>query len=107
MSRKRIPARRAAETFTFSHCYPGAGPREFTAAVGYYPDGRIGEVFVHLVNGAEKLVTVDAHDAAIVLSIAIQNGANLKQISESMLRDEDGTPHGFLGSLLDAIIAHG
>ena len=99
-----MPARRAAETFTFSHSYPGASPREFTAAAGRYPDGRIGEAFVHLVNGCDKLVTVDQHDAAIILSIALQHGADLRSIGKAMLRDEDGSPHGFMGAMVDALL---
>lgn len=103
MARKKMPARRAAETFTFEHSYPGAGPRVFTASVGRYKDGTIGEAFVHLVDGQEKLVTVDAHDAAIILSIALQHGADVKSIGKAMLRGEDGVPHGFLGALCDAL----
>lgn len=103
MSREKLPAARRSMIFEFTHTYPGAGPRVFTASVGFYPDGRLGEVFIHLVDGKDKSVSVDAHDAAIVISIALQHGADLKSIGRAMLRDADGAPHGCIGSMLDAL----
>ena len=103
MTRNKLPSRRDAVTVDFQHVYPGSDPRTFTATVGFYPDGTIGETFVQLVNRKDKLVSADAHDATIVLSLAIQCGADLKEIGRSLLRDEHGRPHGFLGSLIDAV----
>jgi hypothetical protein len=63
---------RAAETFEFPHSYPNADPRTFTASAGFYSEGgAIGEVFVHAIDGKERLVNVDQHDASIVLSFAL------------------------------------
>lgn len=104
MSRERLPNRRAALTLDFEHCYPGAGPRIFTATVGLYPDGRPAEVFVSLVNRTEKKISVDVHDAAILISMALQHGASLADIGSAMLRGEDGVAHGFMGSLADAVL---
>ena len=42
MSRVRLPDRRAAETIQLEH-----GGQRFTVTVGFYPDGRPGEVFTH------------------------------------------------------------
>ena len=103
MGRKKLPPRRATKTFEFEHSYPGAEPRIFTASAGFYPDGKLGEAFVQLVNGNQKTVSVDAHDAAIVLSVALQHGADLKELGRAMLRGEDGKAHGFMGSMIDAL----
>lgn len=103
MMREKLPALRRSMIFEFTHEYPGAGPRVFTASAGFYPDGRLGEVFIHLVDGKDKLVSVDAHDAAIVISLALQHGADLKVIGPAMLRGEDGAAHGCIGSMIDAL----
>ena len=106
MSREKLPGRRFAATIAFKHTYPVANPREYTVTVGHYPDGRIGEVFIQLCDGKEKTVATDLHDATIILSLALQFGADLKAIGRSLLRGEDGAPHGFLGSLVDAVVAY-
>ena len=103
MTRERLPNRRAALTLEFEHCYPLAGPRVFTATVGLYPDGRPAEVFVNLVDGSDRRVTVDAHDAAVLVSFALQHGASLPDMGAAMLRGSDGVAHGFMGSLCDAM----
>jgi hypothetical protein len=71
---------------------------KFTAHVGFYPDGRPGEVFVE----GEKLTShtdVEVHDAAIVLSFALQHGASLSEIGEALLRGEGGEPGSLQGGL--------
>ena len=42
MTRVRLPDRRFAETVTLEH-----GGARFTVTIGFYPDGRPGEVFTH------------------------------------------------------------
>jgi hypothetical protein len=102
MTRERLPDRRAALIVGFTHVTPAAQAFNFTAHVGFYPDGRPGEVFV---NGEkpDSHTDVEAHDAAIVLSFALQHGAGLDEIGAALLRGEGGEPHGVLGSLIDAI----
>ena len=107
--RSRLPNRRVGVTFTFDHIYPGAPPRTFTVTTGYYPSsdetkpGKIGEVFLGLVNGTDKRVSVDAHDASVVLSFALQHGASLEEIGKACLRGDDGKAHGWIGSFIDAL----
>lgn len=108
--RRRLPDCRVGITFDFQHQYPGAYPMTFTATTGHYPAedptqlGEVGEVFVDLVNGTDRRVNVDVHDATVVLSIALQYGAPLSVIAKACLRGEDGRAHGFMGSLLDAVM---
>ena len=42
MTRTRLPDRRAAETVQLEH-----GGTRFMVTIGFYPDGRPGEVFTH------------------------------------------------------------
>jgi hypothetical protein len=96
-ARVRLPNRRHAETFELE-C---AGLR-YTCTVGRYPDGRIGELFLnnHKSNSASD---ANARDAAIVCSLAIQNGVPLETIRRALLRDSLDRPSTPLGHALDAI----
>ena len=102
MTRERLPDRRAALIVGFTHVTPAGQAFDFTAHVGFFPDGRPGEVFV---DGARltSQTDVEAHDAAIVLSFALQHGASLEEIGAALLRGESNEPHGVLGALCDAI----
>ena len=102
--RRRLPNRRAALTIDFQHRYPGGSPRIFAATIGLFEDGSPAEIFLNSVDGTDKQVTTDAHDAAVILSFALQHGACLRDIGNALLRAEDGTAHGFAGSLIDAAI---
>lgn len=106
MTRERLPDRRPAIGLSFEHRYPGADPRVFSATVGFYDAActRPAEVFINSVNGTEKQVTVDHHDAAVALSIALQHGASLDEMGQAMLHGNDGAAHGFLGSLAQAVM---
>jgi len=96
-NRHRLPDRRRGESFEFYH-----GNLGFTATIGRYRDGRIGEVFLsaHKSGGALEAV---ARDAAIVVSIALQHGGDLGTIRRALTRDGNGTPATLIGAALDAI----
>lgn len=99
--RQRLPNRRGGETIKF-HCWN----MPFHATMGYYPNGRLGEVFL----SAGKL-TLDADimskEAAIALSFALQYGASVEEIRAAMPRQSDGTAQGPLGTLMDLIVDDG
>lgn len=97
MSRDLLPYRRRGETFDFLH-----DGRRFTATVGFYDDGRPGEVFL----SASKLTSdsdIMVRDAAILLSFALQHGVPIGSLRAAMLRGDDGRPHGVMGTLLDRL----
>jgi hypothetical protein len=96
-ARARLPNRRLCESFEVEV----AGLR-YTASVGRFPDGRIGEVFLtnHRVNSHAD---TNARDAAIVFSIAVQHGADLETIRRALCRDSQGRASGPLGAALDII----
>ena len=67
-TRRRLPNRRPAETFELE-----VAGLKYTATVGWFPDGRVGEIFLtnHKSNSAADTA---ARDAGITASIALQFG---------------------------------
>ena len=101
VTRQRLPDRRLCESFTFEL----AGLR-FTASVGRFPDGRIGELFLNNHKSGNQSDT-NARDAAIILSFAIQYGADINEIRKALCRDNAGHALGPIGEALDRLEAEG
>ena len=95
--RDYLPARRRAETVEFEH--RGLG---YTASVGFYPDGRLGEAFLDGVKAGTD-AQINAKDGAVFLSIALQYGVPLAVLRHAAARDDAGAPQGPLGALLDGM----
>jgi hypothetical protein len=95
--RKRLPDRRASETFDFQ----SQGPR-FTATVSRFDDGRLGEIFL-TNHKAGSMAGINASDAAVVASIALQFGVPLDVIRHALMRDARGNASGPLAVALDKI----
>ena len=96
-TRQRLPNRRQAETFAFEV----AGLR-YTCTVGRFPDGSIGELFLSK-HKSNSVADINARDAAIVFSIAVQHGADVEVIRRALCRDAHGLASGPLGAALDLI----
>jgi hypothetical protein len=95
--RQRLPNRRAAETFELD-----VGGLRYTATIGRFPDGSIGELF--LSNGrSNSAADTNARDAAIAFSFAVQHGADLEAIRRALSRDSLGRASGPLGAALDRL----
>jgi hypothetical protein len=99
-ARERLPNRRASESFTFEL----SGLR-FTATVSRFADGRVGELFLNN-HKAGNQVDTNARDAAILLSFALQYGADLDAIRKALCRDSQGRALGPIGRALD-LLANG
>ena len=100
MSRELLPNRRRAQRLEYQ-----VGKILYTAGLGYYPDGRLGEVFLNAGKiGAES--DVIARDSAIAVSFALQHGCPVEVIRPAFTRDALGRPEGPLGILFD-ILAEG
>jgi hypothetical protein len=97
-TRQRLPDRRLAETFELEV----AGLR-YTATIGRFPDGRIGEIFLNNHKSNSQADTT-ARDSAIVCSIALQFGADIETIRKALCRDSHGRASGPLAAALDRII---
>src|SRR5512132_740729 len=97
MSRRRLQNRRSSESFDFT-----AQGMRFTATVGRFPNGRIGELFLNNHKAGNQSDT-NARDAAIILSFALQHGARLDEIRKALCRDSNGKALGPVGAALDLL----
>lgn len=115
MSREKLPTRREGETLLVDHFHSRGTASEqletMTVSYSRYPDGRIGEVFVNCDNRrAERSIGL-WHDIGIIVSIALQRGATLAELSSAMSRGEINhlgkiviVPQSPAGTLLDALL---
>lgn len=95
--RKTLQNRRANETFTVE-----SGGAKYTATISRFEDGRVAEIFLNgHKSGSEA--DVNACDAAVVTSIALQYGAPVEVIRHALKRNVDGTPSGALAAALDYV----
>lgn len=101
MKRTRLPDRRRSETFE----YECDGLR-YTATVSWYPDGRIGELFIGS-NKSGSMADTNARDAAICFSLAVQHGVEPSLISHALCRNLSGDASGPLATALDYIEKRG
>ena len=96
-TRQRLANRRASENFTFEL----EGLR-YTATVSRMEDGRMAELFLNNHKAGNQSDT-NARDAAIILSFALQYGADLETIREALSRDTAGKATGPVGAALDIL----
>jgi hypothetical protein len=80
-TRNRMPNRRGAESFELE-----VDGLRYIATVGCFSDG------------------TPARDCGIVLSIALQHGADLETIQRALCRDSQSRASGPLGAALDVIM---
>ena len=99
MTRERLPNRRPHELLDFEH----AGFR-FTAGIGRFDDGRLAEIFLNCSKVGTR-VDVNARDAAIVASLALQHGARTDELRRALTRNSDGSAGGPLAAVLDMVEA--
>ena len=96
-ARSRLPDLRSHEVFEFEHC----GIR-YTAGVGRYGHGRIGEVFLNASKSGTAIET-HARDGAVILSLLLQHGCPIDAIRQTITRNPDGSAAGPFGTLLDLL----
>jgi hypothetical protein len=97
IERQKLPNRRATETFVFE-----LDGLRFTASVGRFADGRVAELFVNNHKHGNQADT-NARDAAILLSFALQHGADINAIGRALCRDSRGRALGPIGAAIDVI----
>jgi len=98
VTRERLPDRRLSETFEIE----SQGLR-FTVTASRYADGGLAEVFLWN-HKAGSMAGINAQDAAVVASIALQHGVPLDVIRNALMRDSQGRASGPLGTALDLIV---
>lgn len=95
MSRQRLPDRRAAMTASIEH-----GGSRFTVTIGFYPDGRPGEVFTHGIKTGSSLDAL-LTDACVLLSLLFQHGVEPQDLAHSMGRLGNAEPASVIGAVID------
>lgn len=99
--RERLPNRRASESFSFE-----ANGLRFTATVSRFDDGRVAELFLSNHKAGNQADTY-VRDAAILLSFALQHGADLDAIGRALCRDGQGRALGPIGTVIDLLTTDG
>ena len=98
-TRRRLPNRRASITFEVE-----SQGLKFTCTVSRFADGSLAEIFLQN-HKAGSMAGVNAQDAAVVCSLALQHGVPLETIRCALMRDPQGRASGPLGAALDLITA--
>jgi hypothetical protein len=98
MPRETLPGRRLTETHRIDH-----DGQTFHVSVGFYEDGRPGEIFITSPKASQTYAAVQAADAAVAISIAMQYGVPLAVLRDAFLRESDGSPAGILGAAVDLL----
>jgi hypothetical protein len=101
MIRRRLANRRTSENFNFR-----CNDLGYICTFSRFPTGEIGELFLnnHRVNSHAD---VNARDAAVVCSLALQHNVPINAIRKALIRNADGSASGPLGVALDAICGGG
>lgn len=95
--RNKLPSRRPSENFNLE-----VGGMKYVATVGYDPTGKPAEIFINSVR-MSSFADVNASDAAVAVSLALQHGVPVDILRTAMKRNGDGTAQGPLGEALDRL----
>ena len=98
--RQPLPNRRRHEVIQFEH-----GGFTYIAGIGRFDDGRLAEVFLTAAKTGTA-VEAAARDAAIVASLALQNGVPAATLQHALTRNGDGSPSSPLGRLVDLLASN-
>ena len=96
-SRRHLANRRVSTTFSFE-----VNGLAYIVTASRYPDGTVGEIFLSN-HKSNSTADVNARDAAIACSLALQFGADIESIRKALRRDSHGRASGPLGVALDLI----
>jgi hypothetical protein len=96
--RERLPNRRPSMTFSFE-----CNGLPYTATASWFYDRRLAELFLSN-HKSNSTADVNARDAAIALSLALQSGVQVETVRKALCRDSHGRVNGPLGAALDCIV---
>jgi hypothetical protein len=99
--RRRLPNRRPSETFDLE-----SQGLKYTATVSRFNDGSVAEIFLQNCK-AGSMAGINAQDAAVVCSLALQHGVPFEVIRRALMRDANGRPSGPLAAALDRLAERG
>lgn len=96
-NRERLSNRRA----TYTEAFTCMG-MTYQGSVGFYDDGRVGEVFLNC-GKTGTLSDILMKDMAVCFSIAVQHGADWREIKKALCHDDHGNAEGPLGKFLEML----
>ncbi len=91
--RVQLPSRRQSSNYNIE--FSG---QQFAVTVGFYPDGRPGEVFANAGKTPQAVQHIVA-DACILISIALQHGISAENLVQSLAHFSDGKPYTIIGAI--------
>lgn len=100
--RDQLPHRRYSETLKLDH-ETYVGKIKYLVTVGFYDDGRPGEIFVNTSMKTGNEADTAVADAAVAVSLALQYGCPLDVLRTAMKRTPAGAPMGPLAHALDLV----
>lgn len=98
-NRLPLPERRRCETFSLPY---GGLASPHTVSVGYYDDGRIGEVFITGGKSGEMIEAI-ARDGAVMTSLALQHGVTLDTMQHAITRNSQDEPQSIVGAVVECL----
>lgn len=98
MTRQPLPMRRNAVNFDVE--FPTHTGKLYTVTVGFYEDWRIGEVFISSNQKPGTMADLAGRDIALLISIALQHGADIEVMEHAAMKDESGANEGLAGIVL-------
>lgn len=99
MTREPLPNRRASHTIKFRF---GGQNAAYHLSVGYFPDGRMGEIFIS-TNKIGSAAEAIARDIAILISLGLQHHCALDTMAKAITREANGEPSTVAGAVLDIL----
>ena len=98
-NRRRLPNRRFSQTQNFE-----ADGQKYVATVSFFDEGNLAEIFINSSGKLGSTADINAADAALAVSLALQYGCPADVLQKAMKRNPDGTAQGPLGAALDAVL---
>ena len=107
VARQRLPARRPNQTRVIRWAGSDDQPTEFSVTVGYFLDGRPGEVFANGLRVGSSMQSL-LEDACVAVSIALQHGVTPEALAHSMGRvpitKKETRPASIIGAIAEVLI---
>ena len=102
-NRTRLSNRRGTQVLEFQTLpRMNTNPIAYTAGLGFFPDGRLAEVFLQAGKAGTDLA-IQSQETAIAVSFALQFGCSVDVMRAAMPRTQNGEPEGAIGMLLDIL----
>lgn len=99
MTRNPLPPRRLSENVTIEW-FDGRKTTRHDFGLSRYHDGRPAELFSYAHYGRGNDVESVCRDASLILSLALQNGADIGTIWNAMTRGSNGEPVTLIGAIV-------